>query len=1293
MEDNEGFEPDLENTKHMKFVDGRCSCCPYGYHIDLDFLRYCDSGSDASYLKNLKKIRQNKRKLRKSMEIFINQQEKAAHGDVVAPPPDVVHSTENFMNFMEYEETAADAMLEEIDHTYNTHSSRSVDLLRYKRGQMYKSSDSYETEDDVEGVEVSPGPSGQVHLILPPPPPERTSTHTEMEKRLIWEMEQRFQHDNEQHYRTEAELVVHGAAPQKIPLGKSESISSLSSQSTFSSDPQASLYSSSSNQQSRDARYTTHMYITSQQMMGQMAALFPEEQVNGTQSPMPEELGIRRDQLLAIREQMQMSLQRMKELEEQVKALPVLQVRISVLKEEKRLLMLQLKAKNNKLNMRTVGVGDDTVEDFDKQHSIIYKGEMRAPRPPMRSVGTGEGDVYESQVQLYNGAPEVRERELHTEQSTHILEKEKEIHTLLLGKDSERMENLSLFRKRSLRSLTPSRSIGIGEGDVFDPSNSVHVHEKEMRTVIIGGEEKQRKLTRNVGILCRAAVRDVGVMYVFEDEKPSTRSIGIGVNEGGVIDEELYAMEPITTSVHTSLTTLQQMNLVAFHSRNINIRQEDLRLILDEKLRKVVRSVGCQVRFAMHDKGVNHVGYDQVSVGVGNDSVDVVVRDIVDTRTVGIDHRPSMLHRSVTTDRIHSKDASTMMRREQGQAKSTNTEKIATYPASTNTDNVRTYTAGTETDLKIFQALDMVKNAGVNTTKISMVHNSTNTIKEETPKKQTHDQCVSTANLIQQHSRGINTDMVRKITTGVGDFSVKEHVDCDICLVKSKSNSTGSSTETKVVEEHVVPIETQQVSYPQRSGSSSQRTVEMTSSTRTKEIPISSGSTITREVEISRAHRAPVITGGTTITREIDMSSSSSSSKSAEIPTMSDGKTQIVREYSLTRGVPASVSMGEEVQIASDTSRKTRQIAGVYEVADENTEERYLPFGIGKQMVTRRHTTTHATDNKLVRESGSTVSGFMSSSSGSVKEPSFGVVKEKPPPSPTSSYVSHTVQLSHEKQPVVSSSSRAKVTKEIMLTGKSGSSSSSSFTSDGTSSASSIITKEVSRPIHSEVVSQVGVTSGVSHSESSTADSGNIVQMESSPSGGTQMRVIRSVETTYVGGKPVNQSSDVVFKDRDGKDVSCSESSSYNKKILDIPETLDSETYGSSSTQRTVTKTKSCSSGSGDTQTMTKEVTYRDGDGNVTKEVSFSGGKELPSMTTEEPQQVKGRTVTVTETRIERHTESEGHGDSLNGALKSIMKQPMLSEYSTVSKETSSGSRSSSIGKKEIKFAEGTVGG
>lgn len=49
-----------------------CECCPYGYHIDLDFVRFCETlaqggGGDAAS----KQRRKERRRQRKSMEVLL----------------------------------------------------------------------------------------------------------------------------------------------------------------------------------------------------------------------------------------------------------------------------------------------------------------------------------------------------------------------------------------------------------------------------------------------------------------------------------------------------------------------------------------------------------------------------------------------------------------------------------------------------------------------------------------------------------------------------------------------------------------------------------------------------------------------------------------------------------------------------------------------------------------------------------------------------------------------------------------------------------------------------------------------------------------------------------------------------------------------------------------------------------------------------------------------------------------------------------------------------------------------
>ncbi|CAG0912543.1 unnamed protein product [Notodromas monacha] len=51
----------------------RCSCCPYGYHIHLDFLDFCNEVSTGTYLSRLRKLKKYKRKQRKSVQAMLGQ--------------------------------------------------------------------------------------------------------------------------------------------------------------------------------------------------------------------------------------------------------------------------------------------------------------------------------------------------------------------------------------------------------------------------------------------------------------------------------------------------------------------------------------------------------------------------------------------------------------------------------------------------------------------------------------------------------------------------------------------------------------------------------------------------------------------------------------------------------------------------------------------------------------------------------------------------------------------------------------------------------------------------------------------------------------------------------------------------------------------------------------------------------------------------------------------------------------------------------------------------------------------
>ena len=103
--------------------------------------------------------------------------------------------------------------------------------------------------------------------------------------------------------------------------------------------------------------------------------------------------------LLKIREQMALSLVRLKELEEQVRNVPTLQVRISVLQEEKRQLVKQLQSKVARKRSRSAdytlcnsvyskGSKSDTEND-DDDYSLLKK----RLRVKLNSVGVGDFSI------------------------------------------------------------------------------------------------------------------------------------------------------------------------------------------------------------------------------------------------------------------------------------------------------------------------------------------------------------------------------------------------------------------------------------------------------------------------------------------------------------------------------------------------------------------------------------------------------------------------------------------------------------------------------------------------------------------------------------------------------------------------------------------------------------------------------------------------------------------------------------------------------------------------------------
>ena len=1012
------MEPDLKDTSHMTFVDGRCSCCPYGYHIDLDFLRYLEALNDGSYLTNLKKVHRNKKKLRKSLEVLVHQRES---GTVL--PPDVVHSADH--SFGSKDGAAARDILDEIDFSVD-----SLDLLMRNGGE------------------------------------ERGSSQGEM-------------------CRSEAEIRLEGAQP----IYRSSSVSSLSSsQSAYSEmtpvDPVSPCGLVDKLTQDRP------MYVTSTQLADNMATLLSEGDVPGSEGL---DTALGQTSLQAIREQMALSLQRMRELEEQVKAIPVLQVRISVLKEEKRLLMLQLRAKNNKLNMRSIGVGDAAINDTDAsvryQTSVTLGGHQRSA-PATRTIGVGDAttDGGDMAVAL-NGdvvATRVHQRELHSEHKSN--EYEKEVRTMFLGQAQQAEDSvLAAGRRvsgRPPRPLPPTRSIGVGSSTVLESNSSdTHVHEKELRTLIIGGASSAPlKSTRNVGIVCKAPTRDIGVMYMFEDAKPNTRNVAVGVGEMGVSEGwELAEGGTGGSSTHTTLTSIQQMNLAAFHSKHIHIKGEELRMMLDEVLHKDLHSVSVQTEpLSSCDKAVGHHGYNMVNVGSSSDTVDVDIRSVVQTRSVGVESRPQMQNRSVTTVKVLGNDAGSntppaalLVHR------STLTNPVKSYPASTNTDACQLHTAQTNTEVKMFQALGQVTNTATNTTMVRSADLGVNTeveVKVVEPKVATCDRSNNTP-VMKLYNQAVNTLKTLCIERGSNTEKTR--------LRHSSSNTHAPTTYSLGINVNTLMADA---------------TVKETVTQKTSENCLADRGSVANEYDLS---------SGTGV-RVQRSAGSSTHSNNESYPGSPIGDSNVVQYVNMRSSQDGSTGRSgkpcDEGQSTRTTLRRT-----------------VTTYASSSSPVVPRKVVTSGDASKVTSSVRSMNSRHNSDTSGDsrysdAKDSDFDVDTEHSSSGGvTRTYMTERFGDTPEWTDDVGDwSDRDGLGSRRVVSVRS------------SPHGSTVTTKTTKRVVTSSLGS-----SPRSSTVTETMTSPTGVEFQQNDNGTTQMRVVRHTETAYVGGNPVNQSSNVTIHSED----------------------------------------------------------------------------------------------------------------------------------------------------------------
>merc|ERR1719430_3063622 len=276
---------------------------PFGYHLDLDFLRVCsDELVSGETLQKLKELKRQRRKERKQLEALmgITQEQKEREKQRLMqemPPP--------MSPIMKKKSPPTTLQLSQPDIIHSSELVR--EALRESMLSFQETLDQYKDEaGDISDFDLISG-----GITSTPAAKMKSPKYSTFPRQNL------------------------GSPNDDIPSGKLSRQLSNSSISSISTSSSALPY---------NTPLTPEAYLAS---LPSSIQLKPDEMETNSIVSISSEMSTQT--LRNVREQMARSLAKLKEYEKQVEAIPVLQVKLSVLKEEKRLLMLKLKAREAKL--------------------------------------------------------------------------------------------------------------------------------------------------------------------------------------------------------------------------------------------------------------------------------------------------------------------------------------------------------------------------------------------------------------------------------------------------------------------------------------------------------------------------------------------------------------------------------------------------------------------------------------------------------------------------------------------------------------------------------------------------------------------------------------------------------------------------------------------------------------------------------------------------------------------------------------------------------------------------------
>ncbi|XP_068091994.1 KN motif and ankyrin repeat domain-containing protein 1 [Hyperolius riggenbachi] len=542
---------DERDPKSAYFVE-----TPYGFQIDLDFLKYVE---DIQKGNTLKKV--NIAKKRKLIPHFPESRTESCQG-AGWPSTDSLSSSNSDEN----------------------KQSPSLIARRHTLSSSTKSSNSQEASPNCLGIpENKP---------LPPPSPQLPIHNFHVTKTLM-----------ETRRRLEQEKVIMQVASSfnDVRRPRLASFVGMGSTGSLSSFPGSAGHST-----------TGQQLPNGHQVVGDFSAFFASSLGSSIRhSPLSSGVttpvtNVSPMHLQHIREQMAIALRRLKELEEQVKTIPILQVKISVLQEEKRQLMSEIKSQK-------------------------VSTQKDAPGFRKRSYSAGNAAGFET-----SRTPAKPGGELH-------IDSDEETET-----QEQNTQTLKEFRQLTAEMQALEKKIQDSSFDACcspPQSKEKKTKEKCCRTIAVGADENMN----DVVIYHKSSKLSTDASVGTEMDM---RSTGVGVTE---------EMLGVTTDVEREFE-LQQQTIEALKDKIYRL-ETDLRETTYEmemtKLKLEIRAAGSRKKA---DKAVMAqpltcdrmveaiVKTSDQSNGEGIDVVDSCVGDYMQMNSIGVSCHPALLSTASGSD-------------------------------------------------------------------------------------------------------------------------------------------------------------------------------------------------------------------------------------------------------------------------------------------------------------------------------------------------------------------------------------------------------------------------------------------------------------------------------------------------------------------------------------------------------------------------------------------------------------------------------------------------------------------